>query len=150
MGNEGKVGAGIGVMLLRGNKILLGKRNDDPEKASSSLNGAGTWTMPGGKLHFGETFEDAAIRETLEETGIRPRSLRVIAVNNNKVETAQFITIGLMSDDFEGEAKVMEPEEITEWKWFELDKLPSPMYFPSAKILKNYRGSEFYIPSQEK
>jgi 8-oxo-dGTP diphosphatase len=150
MDKEGKVGAGIGVMLLRGNAILLGKRNEDPEKASSSLNGAGTWTMPGGKLHFGETFEDAARRETLEETGITLRSLKVISVNNNKVETAQFVTIGLMSDDFEGDAKIMEPDEITEWKWFDLDKLPSPLYFPSAKILKNYVGGEFYMQSQER
>jgi 8-oxo-dGTP diphosphatase len=150
MGKEGKVGAGIGVMLLRKGSILLGKRNEDPEKASSALNGAGTWTMPGGKLHFGETFEDAAMRETLEETGIRLRSMKVIAVNNNKVETAQFVTIGLFSDDFDGEAKVMEPDEITEWKWFGLEDLPNPMYFPSAKIVKNYLSSKFYMPAQEK
>jgi 8-oxo-dGTP diphosphatase len=147
---ERKIGAGIGVMLLRDGKILLGKRNEDPEKASSALNGAGTWTMPGGKLDFGESFEDAARRETMEETGIALKDIKVIAVNNNKSDSAQFVTVGLVSESFEGEAKAMEPDEITEWKWFELDKLPKPMYFPSAKIVKNYLSSEFYIPTQEK
>ena len=46
---------GFGIMVLKDNKILLGKRNDDAEKASSQLHGEGTWTMPGGKLHFQET-----------------------------------------------------------------------------------------------
>ena len=35
----------------------------NPEKASSELHGEGTWTMPGGKMHFHEEFEDAAKRE---------------------------------------------------------------------------------------
>jgi len=39
------VGVGVGVLILKDNKILLGKRNEDPEKASSFLHGEGTWTM---------------------------------------------------------------------------------------------------------
>ncbi|MFH0869875.1 MAG: NUDIX domain-containing protein [archaeon] len=140
-----KIGVGFGVMILYKGKVLLGKRHEDPEKASSLLKGAGTWTMPGGKLHFGESFEEGAKREVLEETGIRLRKVDVICVNNDKVEGAHFVTMGLFSDDFEGEPKVMEPDEITEWRWFELDKLPSPLYFPSAKVLENYRKKKFYI-----
>ncbi|HNV96938.1 MAG TPA: NUDIX domain-containing protein [bacterium] len=140
-----KIGVGFGVMLLRDNKVLLGKRHEDPERASSLLNGAGCWTMPGGKLHFGESFEDGAIRETLEETGIKLNDVSVICVNNDIVETAHFVTIGLLSKDFEGEPKVMEPDEITEWNWFDLENLPSPMYFPSAKVLENYKSRKFYI-----
>lgn len=62
MEEKKKVGVGFGVMMLKDGKVLLGKRHEDPEKASSLLNGAGTWTMPGGKLHFGETFEEGAKR----------------------------------------------------------------------------------------
>jgi 8-oxo-dGTP diphosphatase len=145
MDKEGRVGVGVGVMLLKNNKILLGKRHDDPEKASSLLNGAGKWTMPGGKLHFKESFEEAAQREVLEETGIRLNSLKVIGINNDMVETAHFVTIGLLSEDFEGDAKVMEPDEITEWRWFALDSIPKPMYFPSVEVLDNYFRKSFYI-----
>ena len=140
-----KIGAGFGVLILKDNKVLLGKRHDDPEKADSLLNGAGHWTMPGGKIDFGESFEAGAARETLEETGIKINNPKVICVNNDIVETAHFVTIGLFCDDFDGEPKVMEPDEITEWQWFDLDNLPSPLYFPSKKILQNYKEKKFYI-----
>jgi 8-oxo-dGTP diphosphatase len=100
--------------------------------------------MPGGKLEFGESFEEGARREVLEETGMHVKKVRVICVNNDKIATAHFVTIGLFSDDFTGEPKVMEPDEITEWHWFSLDQLPSPLYFPSAEVLENYREKKFY------
>ena len=144
MAEDRKVGVGFGVMILKDGKVLLGKRHEDPVKASSLLNGAGTWTMPGGKLHFGETFEEGAKREVIEETGMKLNKVDVICVSNDMVETAHFVTIGLFSDAFEGEASVMEPDEITEWRWFDLDDLPNPIFFPSAKVLKNYLDKKFY------
>ena len=147
MADEKRIGVGFGVIIVRNGKVLLGKRHEDPAKASSLLNGAGKWTMPGGKLHFGESFEEGAKRETMEETGIKLNDVKVICVNNDIVETAHFVTIGLYSENFENDAKVMEPDEITEWKWFGLDELPSPLYFPSAKVLENYRQGKFYIKS---
>lgn len=141
---EKKVGAGLGVMILKDNKVLLGKRHEDPNKADSELRGEGTWTMPGGKLEYGETFEKGAIREVEEETGIILKDTKVICISNDKNEHAHFITIGLLSNDFEGKPKIMEPDEITEWRWFELDNLPKNMFFPSAKILENYLKKIFY------
>lgn len=140
-----KVGVGFGVMLFKDGKILLGKRHVDPDKADSELHGEGTWTMPGGKLEYGESFEEGAKREVSEETGIQLNESKVICVNNDKNEFAHFVTIGLYSDKFSGEAKVMEPDEIVEWQWFDLEHLPSPLYFPSAKVIENYRKKLFYI-----
>lgn len=141
-----KVGAGFGIAILNSEKkILLGKRHEDPEKASSELSGEGTWTMPGGKLHFQESFEEGAMRETMEETGIKLKTIKVICVNNDKTDSAHFVTIGLFSDDFEGEPKVMEPDEITEWRWFNIDELPKNIYLPSLKVLENYKQNKFYL-----
>ncbi len=131
-----KVRVGFGVMILKNSKLLLGHRHEDP---------AGTWTMPGGKLRFGETFEEGAKREVLEETGVALKKARVICVNQDIIESAHFITMGLFADEIEGEPKVMEPDEITEWRWFDLNNLPSPLYFPSAKVLENYKQNKFYI-----
>jgi len=141
-----KIGIGFGVMILKDNKVLLGKRHGDPDKADSELHGENTWTMPGGKLEYGESFEEGAIREVNEETGMILKSSQIICVNNDKNEHAHFVTLGLFSDNFEGEPKVMEPDEITEWQWFDLDDLPSSMFFPSAKILENYKQKKFYVP----
>ena len=147
--NEDKkqvVGVGIGVMILKDSKLLLGKRHRDPEKADSELHGEGTWTMPGGKMHFKESFEETAAREILEETGVKvdKSKLKVISLTNDIVEDAHHITIGLLCEDFPGEPKVMEPDEIIEWKWFPMDNLPKPIFFPSQEVLDNYLNKEFY------
>ena len=137
---------GIGMMILKEEKVLLGKRHSDPEKADSALHGEGTWTMPGGGLHFGEKPEDCARRETLEETGIKvdKEKLKLISVSNDVIADAHYITLGFLCEDFEGEAKVMEPDEIVEWRWFELTDLPTPIYFPSERVLKNYLAGTIY------
>lgn len=141
-----KMGCGFGVMILKDNKVLLGQRHIDPEKASSLMNGEGTWTMPGGKLDFGESFEEGAMREVLEETGIKIKKedLKVISLTNDIVPTAHFVTIGLLCTNFSGDAKVMEPDEITQWQWFDLENLPEPLFKPSEKIVKNYLDNVFY------
>lgn len=132
--------------MLKDNKILLGKRHSDPKKADSELHLEGTWTMPGGKIEHGESFEDAAKREVLEETGIILSKVSVLCINNDKNEYAHFVTIGMLAEEFSSEAKVMEPDEITEWRWFDLQDLPRPLYFPSEKLLNNYLQNKFYIP----
>jgi len=140
------MGIGFGIMMFKNNQVLLGQRHDDPEKASSLLHGQGTWTMPGGKLDFGEDLKQAAIREVLEETGIeiKKENLKLISLTNDVVSDAHFVTVGFLCQEFEGEAKVMEPDEITKWQWFDLNDLPQPMYFPSEKIIKNYLAKEIY------
>ena len=133
MFENNKLGVGVAVMLLNNNKILLGKRNQYPNKADSELHGEGTWTMPGGKLRFGESFAAGAEREVFEETGLRIKSVEVISLSNDIVKDAHFVTIGLLCRNFEGEAEIMEPEEIIEWKWFSLDQLPDPIFFRQKK-----------------
>ena len=53
---------GVGVLVRRGDSVLIVKRRNDP--------GRGLWSIPGGVLELGETLEDAAKREAKEETGV--------------------------------------------------------------------------------
>ncbi len=147
MAKEKLVNVGFGVMILKDGKVLLGKRHDDPEKADSALHGEGTWTMPGGKMHFGESFESACTRETLEETGIivNEEDLKLISLTNDAIADAHFVTVGFLCEKFEGEAKVMEPDEITEWKWYGLNNLPAKIYPPSQKVLNHYCAKKIYM-----
>jgi 8-oxo-dGTP diphosphatase len=140
--NEPRVG--FGIMVLKKKKVLLGKRHDDSQKADSELHGEGSWTMPGGKLNFGESFETGAKRELFEETGMKSDRFKVISLTNDIVADAHFVTVGLLCEEFRGEPKVKEPDEIVSWGWFPLDKLPLPMFFPSEKIIKNYRKKVFF------
>ncbi len=140
-----KVGAGFGVILEKDGQILLGLRHPDPDKADSAFRSSGEWCLPGGKLEWGESFEDGAIRETLEETGIKIKNPKVISVHNCKNEHAHFMTVGLVAEEWTGEAKVMEPDEIVEWQWFDINSLPTPRYFPSFEVIENFIKKEFYI-----
>lgn len=141
-----KIGVGVGIMILKDSKVLLGKRHSDPKKADSELHGEGTWTMPGGKLLFGESFEQAAWREVWEETGVKisQEKLKVISLSNDIVKDAHHVTVGLLYEGFDGEPRVMEPDEIIKWQWFPLDKIPKPLFMPSEKLLNNYLNKRFY------
>ena len=147
MAENTKVGVGFWVMILRAGKILLGQRHVDPAKADSELHGEWTWTMPGGKMHFHESFEDTCYRETLEETGLKINkdTIRIISITNDMVPDNHFVTIGFLATDVEGEPQVMEPDEITQRKRFDLNDLPTPLFFPTEKVLKNYLAGTIYM-----
>jgi ADP-ribose pyrophosphatase YjhB (NUDIX family) len=137
---------GVGVMLFKDGKVLLGKRNDDAQKASSDLHGEGTWTMPGGKLDFQETLIDGAAREVFEETNLKINKdkIKILSVADEIVPDNHYVTVGFLCEDFEGELKTMEPEEITEWKWYDLNNLPEKVFLPSAKMIKAYLTGKIY------
>jgi len=61
-------------LVFRDGSVLLVKRRDEPNR--------GRWSPPGGSLELGETVEEAAARETLEETGVTVRPVRVVDVRD--------------------------------------------------------------------
>jgi mutator protein MutT len=131
---------GVGVLILKGGKVLLGRRHEDPKKADSELHGEGTWTLPGGKVEFGEKLAETCVREVFEETGLKitENALELINVSDDILPDAHFVTAGFLCRDFEGEPKVLEPDEITEWKWFSIERLPKPLFGPSRKLLEAF------------
>lgn len=91
----------------------------------------------------GKIAKDA--RKALEQkTGIKVNKMEVVRLGNNIVADAHFVTVGFLCEDFIGEPEVKEPDEITEWQWFELNQLPKPIFPPSQEILNNYFSKKFY------
>jgi len=96
-------GLGVGIMILKEEKILLGLRNPNKEKASSELNGQGTWTMPGGKVEYMEKLIDAAKRELEEETSLVANDIKLICISDDMTDTAHYVTAGFLVNEYSGE-----------------------------------------------
>lgn len=123
---------GIGVIIVKEDKVLLIKRQGS--------HGEGTWSLPGGHLEFNESFEDCSKREVMEEVGLNIKDLRFAALTNDlfEKEDDHYITIFMLSDWESGEPKIMEPDKTTEIGWFEWDKLPEPLFLPLKNLLDQY------------
>ncbi|MDD4624926.1 MAG: NUDIX domain-containing protein [Candidatus Paceibacterota bacterium] len=136
--NEKKVLVGLGVIILRDDgKILIGKRKGKfvPE-----------YSIPGGHLDMGETFEEGASREVKEETGMEIKNPKVVSVSNNletyKKTGRHYISVNLLATEFKGEPKVMEPDKCSGYIWCDPKKVPEP-HFEASR-----RGLEMYFKKQ--
>lgn len=121
---------GVGVIVIKGDKVLLGKRKN--------THGGGTWSFPGGHLEFNEGIEDCARREVREEVGISITNLRYATFTNDifHQEGKHYVTLFVVCDHQAGEVSVREPHKCEKWAWFEWDDLPQPLFHPIQNLLK--------------
>ncbi|MEI8249335.1 MAG: NUDIX domain-containing protein [Candidatus Taylorbacteria bacterium] len=131
---------GLGIILVnKDGYVLVGKR--------ISKHAPG-YSIPGGKLELGETFEQGAIREVKEETNLDIFEPTVIAVTNNletyKKEGKHFISVILLIKRYSGELKVMEPTKCENWIWVDPHKLPEPHFEASRLAISCYLNKTIY------
>ncbi len=141
------IGVGIGILIFNSNKeILLLLRNSDAKKADSNMRLEGTYTLPSGNINYNESFEDAAIRKTKEESNldIKKEDLNLVSIADDKNEYAHYVTIGMIANKYSGEVMLKDSEEFVSYDWFDIDNLPSNLCEPSRKIIKNYLNNRIY------
>ena len=137
-------GVGIGVIIQNSEgQILVGKR-----KGSHSP----YYSIPGGHLENGETFEEAAIREVFEETNLKIRNPKFICVTNNlrtfKEENKHYVSITMYSNEYDGICEVKEPDKCEEWIWCNIDEVPEPQFDASEFAIACLRKGKAYIENQ--
>ena len=106
-----------GIILERDGKVLLIKENQNIDK--------GKWWIPAGGVEDGELIEEAAIRETYEESGFNVKISDVLCIYN-KVLRGVDPVIGIIfkGQIIDGELH-FDSEEIAEAKWFSYDEIIS-------------------------
>lgn len=122
---------GLGVLLFNSSRqMLMGKRKNS--------HGEHTWANPGGHLEFGESFEECAVREVLEETGLHISNPQFVGVTNNVFDNGakHYVSVFMAAKYTEGQViQNLEPNKTEEWCWVALDKLPSPLFLSLEEIL---------------
>ncbi len=124
--------AGLGVIILKEDKVLLGKRRGN--------HGSSTWCFPGGHIEYFETLEQCALREVKEETDLCIALIDEypIAATNNRFpeENRHTVTLFLRAKYIQGEPKIMEPDKCEQWGWFQWNNFPSPLFVPVDELKK--------------
>lgn len=140
MSDELRPKVGLGVIVMKDGKVLVGRRN----KLAS--HGEQLWCFPGGHLEYGESFEACAKRETREEAGIEIENVRFTGVLNSlEFLPKHFVTIEVVADWKSGEPRPEANDKMVDWGWYEPDALPEPMYGPSRKLFDAYRRGINFI-----
>lgn len=126
------IGVGVGAVVLRDGQLLLLLRRKAPE--------AGFWSIPGGKVEFGETCEDAVLRELREETGLRGQVRALLGVTDHivKEEGIHYVSPAYLVEA-EGEEENRELSSHRELAWFDPDHLPENITLTAKKALEGYR-----------
>jgi 8-oxo-dGTP diphosphatase len=161
MNNEKRVGVGVGIYLvhfkprenyvlgLDGGKehsryeqlILMGKRKGS--------HGAGTWSVPGGHVEYGDSALETCYRELEEETGLARDMVAdlfpvTFVESVFEKEEKHYITLvfhGLIKPGIELPSlaqMLKEPEKCSEWRWFNKDTLPpaEELFLPVQNLME--------------
>ena len=138
MEKETKPRVGIGIMIFKNGKILMGKRKN--------AHGEGQYAFPGGNLEYMESYEDCVLREIAEECGVEVKNIRFQYLTNLKqFAPKHYVHIGLAADWKSGEPEALEPDKTEHWGWYDLGDLPQPMFIPCQLAVKAHQtGAVFW------
>jgi 8-oxo-dGTP diphosphatase len=118
-------------IITNGDRVLMVRRRIKEGELS--------WQFPAGAIEAGESPEDAAVRETLEETGLKVEAASLIGQRvHPKTGREMSYTACAVVD---GEAHVADPDELDAVAWVSLGEIPQyvpyGLYEPVQQYLDN-------------
>lgn len=120
------------VFIVKDDKLLLIQRGNDP--------GRGKWALPAGFVDYDESPEDAAIRETLEETHLHIMIDKLLAVYPKKDNGLADIVIAYSASIIDGIEQA--GDDADDLGWFEQDNLPELVFYPSITLTTLWRNGD--------
>jgi ADP-ribose pyrophosphatase YjhB (NUDIX family) len=109
-----------GVIVRRGASVLLAKRGHEPRKNA--------WGIPAGFMEYGEHPEQTAVREAMEETGLKVRLTGLFGVYAGRDDPRTRAVLILYRARIVG-GKLRPGDDAIEVDYFPLDRLPRPIAF---------------------
>ena len=130
--------AGVGAIVIHNEQVLLVKRAKPPKQ--------GLWCIPGGKIHFGETLQQAAEREIKEETGIHIKAGAPYYVFDLiEKEDFHYIIVDLLAEYISGSPSAA--DDAMDAKWFALSNIDAPNIDAETKKLLHRLIQQRQAPS---
>ncbi|MDY0270165.1 NUDIX domain-containing protein [Trichloromonas sp.] len=118
----------VDIIIRVGDKIVLIERRNEPRG----------WALPGGFVDYGESLEEAARREALEETGLVLSNLRQFGAYSDPGRDPRHHTISVVFTA-EGSGTLQGGDDAGNAELFPLNALPSSLCFDHQQILDDYR-----------
>ncbi len=118
----------VGVLATRNGKLLLVQRGQNPNR--------GAWSFPSGFVDAGEGLEEAAIRETREETGLEIRIQRQLGAFAHPGDRVVFLAYAARVL----RGRIAIGRECQDVRYFDTEDLPALAFPHDAEILKEWRS----------
>jgi len=138
---------GVGIIVIKKEK---GRRYIMLHQRKRPL-GRDYWGSGGGHLELGESLMDGALRELREEAGehLVVKDVRFLGVMNfTQLKPKHYVDISFLATWVSGDPINSTPKATKNWRWFELDKLPSPLFPPVEKYLEALTSNQIFFDSR--
>jgi len=122
----------VDIAATDGKRVILVKRGRNPFK--------GGWVFPGGFVDYGETVENAVIREFKEETGLEADIIDFIGIYSEPDRDPRGHTVSVVFELKIIGGKMLAGDDAAEVMLFPLNELPD-MAFDHAKIIAEFKAS---------
>ncbi len=119
-------------IILKDDKVLLVKQSKPPF--------FGYWSLPGGHVEYGETVEEAVIREMKEELGVEVKIKKLLGVYSDPKRDPRYHSASVAYLLEKGEGEICLNEEASEFKYFALNNLPKRIGFDHRKMLNDLKN----------
>jgi len=117
----------VDIIIEVENQIILIERKNEPYG----------WAIPGGFLDYGETVEQCAVREAMEETSLQVELLSLLGVYSDPDRDPRQHTVStVFIARADGTPKAA--DDAIQAEFFDEGHLPSPIVFDHIKVLNDY------------